>query len=60
MNGKDGSGVAINGKDGSIGLKGKDGENAVTIKTAEGPAGVNGKDGETKPRLVVNNEKLLP
>ena len=26
--------------------KGKDGENAVTIKTAEGPAGVNGKDGE--------------
>ena len=58
VNGKDGSGVAINGKDGSIGLKGKDGENAVTIKTAEGPAGVNGKDGETKPRLVVNNEKV--
>ena len=56
VNGKDGSGVAINGKDGSIGLKG--GENAVTIKTAEGPAGVNGKDGETKPRLVVNNEKV--
>ena len=48
----------INGKDGSIGLKGKDGENAVTIKTAEGPAGVNGKYGETKPRLVVNNEKV--
>jgi len=58
VNGKDGSGVAINGKDGSISLKGKDGENAVTIKTAEGPAGVNGKDGETKPRLVVNNEKV--
>ena len=58
VNGKDGSGVAINGKDGSIGLKGKDEENAVTIKTAEGPAGVNGKDGETKPRLVVNNEKV--
>ncbi|WP_150540198.1 YadA-like family protein [Actinobacillus vicugnae] len=55
-NGKDG--VAINGKDGSIGLTGapgKDGKDAkATITVAQGKPGVDGKDGETKTRIVYN------
>ncbi|UKH14024.1 YadA-like family protein [Actinobacillus pleuropneumoniae] len=56
-NGKDG--VAINGKDGSIGLTGapgKDGQDAqATIKVVDGTKGLdgnNGKDGESKTRIV--------
>ncbi|WP_420000917.1 YadA-like family protein [Actinobacillus pleuropneumoniae] len=56
-NGKDG--VAINGKDGSIGLTGapgKDGKDAqATIKVVDGTKGLdgnNGKDGESKTRIV--------
>ncbi len=48
-NGKDG--VSINGKDGSIGLNGKDGANA-SITVAQGKAGVDGKDGESKTRIT--------
>ncbi|WP_440210533.1 YadA-like family protein [Actinobacillus pleuropneumoniae] len=48
-NGKDG--VAINGKDGAIGINGKDGSNgSITVK--QGKPGVDGKDGETKTRIV--------
>ncbi|WP_009875083.1 YadA-like family protein [Actinobacillus pleuropneumoniae] len=56
-NSKDG--VAINGKDGSIGLTGapgKDGQDAqATIKVVDGTKGLdgnNGKDGESKTRIV--------
>ena len=48
-NGKDG--VSINGKEGSIGLNGKDGVNA-SITVAQGKAGVDGKDGESKTRIT--------
>ena len=48
-NGKDG--VSINGKEGSIGLNGKDGANA-SITVAQGKAGVDGKDGESKTRIT--------
>ena len=48
-NGKDG--VSINGKDGSIGLNGKDGANA-SITVAQGKAGVDGKNGESKTRIT--------
>ncbi|WGE41391.1 YadA-like family protein [Actinobacillus equuli] len=44
-NGKDG--VSINGKDGTIGLNGKDGANgSITVKN--GQPGVDGKDGKTR------------
>ncbi|WGE47873.1 YadA-like family protein [Actinobacillus equuli] len=50
-NGKDG--VTINGKDGTIGLNGKDGANgSITVKN--GQPGVDGKPGETKTRIVYN------
>ena len=49
--------VSVN-KDGSIGLAGKDGANALTIKTVEGPAGVDGDDKTKKPRLDVNGESV--
>ena len=48
-NGK--NGVSINGKEGSIGLNGKDGANA-SITVAQGKAGVDGKDGESKTRIT--------
>ncbi|MEO1852278.1 MAG: hypothetical protein ABGX74_09290, partial [Psychrobacter sp.] len=44
-NGKDG--VSINGKDGTIGLNGKDGANG-TISVKNGVPGVDGKDGITR------------
>ena len=56
VKGKDGSAVSINGKDGSIGLSGKDGANPLTLKTVEGPAGVDGT--AKKPRLDVNGESV--
>ncbi|WP_440210024.1 ESPR-type extended signal peptide-containing protein [Actinobacillus pleuropneumoniae] len=51
VQGANGSAVAINGKDGSIGLtgpKGTDGKDGVnaTIAVAKGPAGVDGTDGK--------------
>ncbi|WP_251424854.1 YadA-like family protein [Veillonella agrestimuris] len=57
VNGKDGSGVVINGKDGSIGLtgpKGADGKDgaSATISVKDGKPGVDGKDGDTKTRIV--------
>ncbi|WP_018651253.1 YadA-like family protein [Actinobacillus capsulatus] len=51
-NGKDG--VSINGKDGTIGLNGKDGANgSITVKN--GQPGVDGKDGKT--RIVYETTK---
>ena len=41
-----------------IGLSGKDGANALTLKTVEGPAGVDGEDTDKKPRLDVNGESV--
>ncbi|WGE61020.1 ESPR-type extended signal peptide-containing protein [Actinobacillus equuli] len=53
-NGKDG--VSINGKDGTIGLNGKDGANgSITVKN--GQPGVDGKPGETKTRIVYETTK---
>ena len=46
----------INGKDGSIGLNGKDGKNGVTIKGADGKVGVDGKDGTTRIVYTENNK----
>ena len=57
VKGKDGSAVSINGKDGSIGLAGENGANALKIKTVKGPADVDGKDAD-KPRLDVNGESV--
>ena len=51
-NGKDG--IALNGKDGTIGINGKDGSNGK-ITVAQGQAGLDGndgKDGKTKTRIV--------
>ena len=51
-NGKDG--IALNGKDGTIGINGKDGSNGK-ITVAQGKAGLDGndgKDGKTKTRIV--------
>ena len=48
-NGKDG--ITLNGKDGTIGINGKDGSNG-SVTLAQGKAGVDGKDGETKTRIV--------
>ena len=46
----------INGKDGSIGLNGKDGKNGITIKGADGKVGVDGKDGTTRIVYTENNK----
>ncbi|QLB13235.1 trimeric autotransporter adhesin [Bisgaardia hudsonensis] len=49
---KDGTaGVALNGKDGTIGLNGKDGSDA-TIGVQAGKAGLDGAEGTTKTRIV--------
>ena len=47
-------GIALNGKDGTIGINGKDGSNGK-ITVAQGQAGLDGndgKDGKTKTRIV--------
>ena len=50
VNGKNGSGVTLNGADGSIDLNGKD---ALSIKGEKGQAGVDGKSGtDGKTRIV--------
>ena len=55
MKGEDGKdGIALNGKDGTIGINGKDGSNGK-ITVAQGQAGLDGndgKDGKTKTRIV--------
>ena len=57
VDGKDGSGVIINGKDGSIGLKGTNGTNALTIKGENGTDGVDGANGAAgKTRIVYERE----
>ncbi len=56
VNGKDGSAVVINGKDGSIGLNGKDGKDGLTMKAKDGQPGVNGKDGITRIVYEDNNK----
>ena len=53
VNGKNGSGVTLNGADGSIGLKGENGKDALSIKGEKGQAGVDGKNGtDGKTRIV--------
>jgi len=47
----DKKGVALNGKDGSIGIDGKDGSNG-TITVAQGETDVNGAKGDKKTRIV--------
>ena len=55
VKGEDGKdGIALNGKDGTIGINGKDGSNGK-ITVAQGKAGLDGNDGadgETKTRIV--------
>ena len=48
VNGKDGSAVVINGKDG-ISIKGKDGKDGVTLKAKDGANGTEGQIGLTGP-----------
>ncbi|MUP59703.1 hypothetical protein C3L56_06825, partial [Veillonellaceae bacterium M2-4] len=43
----------MNGKDGSIGIKGKDGKNKVDITTGDSKVGLDGNDGET--RIIVKD-----
>ncbi|EFS22382.1 hypothetical protein FSBG_01879 [Fusobacterium gonidiaformans 3-1-5R] len=53
VDGKNGSGVTLNGADGSIGLKGENGKDALSIKGEKGQAGVDGKNGtDGKTRIV--------
>mgnify|MGYP000248367911 CR=1 FL=1 len=48
VNGKDGAGVTLNGEDGSITMKGKNGENTLTMKSGDHKVGVDGQDGSTR------------
>ena len=57
VNGKDGSGVAIDGKDGKIVAHGENGENgkSVVINGKDGTIGAKGKDG--KDGVVINGDE---
>ena len=55
--GKDGTGVSLNGKDGSIGINGKDGV-SVSMTTEKGPKGLDEEN--KKPRMTYEFTKTNP
>ena len=57
VNGKDGTGVSLNGKDGSIGINGKDGV-SVSMTTEKGPKGLDEEN--KKPRMTYEFTKTNP
>ncbi|MDU7036553.1 MAG: YadA-like family protein, partial [Staphylococcus simulans] len=55
--GKDG--ISINGKDGTIGLKGEDGKDGIALNGKDGTIGINGKDGSNGKITVAQGKAGL-